>query len=70
MLDFRRDMISLSQKYPFIKKVIIDQNAWSDMCKSFDVMMGQEKGTTEKHIDMKNGSMMYESLYVEKLDEE
>ncbi len=54
MLEFRKDMISLSQKYPFIKKVIIDANSWSEMCASFDVMLGQEKGDTEKHINLKN----------------
>lgn len=69
MLDFRRDMVSLSQKYPFIKKVIIDADAWSEMCASFDVMLGNERGQTEKHIDLKSGSMCFEKLYVEKLDE-
>jgi len=70
MLEFRRDMISLSQKYPFVKKVIIDGKSWSKMCESFDVMLGNEKGETEKHIQVKNGSMCFEKLYVEKVDEE
>jgi hypothetical protein len=70
MLDFRRDMITLSQKYPFIKKVIIDSESWSEMCASFDVMLGQARGETEKHINLKNGSMCFEKLYVEKINEE
>lgn len=69
MLEFRKDMISLSQKYPFVKKVIIDADSWSEMCASFDVMLGQEKGGTEKHINLKNGSMCFEKLYVEKINE-
>jgi hypothetical protein len=69
MLDFRRDMVTLSQKYPFVKKVIIDEKAWSKMCESFDVMLGQAKGDTEKHINLKSGSMCFEKLYVEKVDE-
>ena len=69
MLNFRQDMIQLSLKYPFIKRVIIDEESWSEMCASFDVILGQEKGDTEKHINLKNGSMCFEKLYVEKINE-
>lgn len=70
MLDFRRDMVTLSLKYPFIKKVIIDGQAWSDMCKSFDKMLGEGEGHTENHIEQKSGSMCFEKLCVEKVNEE
>lgn len=69
MLDFRRDMITLSQKYPFVKKVIIDEKSWSKMCESFDTMLGEDKGHTESHIQSKNGSMCFEKLCVEKVNE-
>lgn len=65
MLNFRQDMIQLSLKYPFIKKVVINEESWSEMCSSFDKLLGQTKGDTEKHINLKKGSMRFENLYVE-----
>ena len=70
MLNFRQDMIQLSLKYPFIRKVIIDEESWSQMCASFDSLLGQTKGETENHIDLKQGSMCFEKLYVEKEKED
>jgi hypothetical protein len=66
MLNFRQDMIQLSLKYPFIKRVIIDEESWSEMCASFDKLLGQTKGETESHINLKQGSMCFEKLYVER----
>ncbi|NVM34829.1 MAG: hypothetical protein HWN81_04490 [Candidatus Lokiarchaeota archaeon] len=70
MLNFRQDMIQLSLKYPFITKVIIDEESWSQMCVSFDNLLGQTKGETENHIDLKQGSMRFEKLHVEKEKED
>jgi hypothetical protein len=70
MLDFRKDMLEISKKYPFIKKVLVSQDAWSEMCVSFDKTLHRSKGTTEKHIKDLNGSMRFEDLFVEKYDEE
>ena len=66
MLNFREDMIKLSQKYPFIESVVITPSAWSAMCNSFDKTLDREEGTTEGHIEEKNGSMKFETLFVEK----
>ena len=70
MLNFREEMIQLSLKYPFIKKIIISQEGWSDMCKSFDKMLEREAGETESHIKDLNGSMKFENLFVEPENEE
>lgn len=70
MLDFKKDMVSLSLKYPFIKKVMIDSESWGEMCVSFDKMLGEPQGYTEKYIESKSGSMCFQKLCVEKLDEE
>lgn len=66
MSTFRQDMINLSSKYSFVKKVIISDESWEDMCKSFDKDLDRSEGTTQKHIADLNGSMCFETLYVEK----
>lgn len=65
MMNFREDMIQLSLKYPFIKKVVIESDKFDRMCDSFDKTLNQEVGTVRKHIADKDGSMMFEELYVE-----
>lgn len=70
MNSFREDMIILSQKYPFIKKVVISDVGWSDMCKSFDKMLKREAGETEMHIKENQGSMKFDKLFVEPDNEE
>jgi len=65
VLEFRNDMLKLSKKYPDIVKVVITTGAWSKMCESFDGTLGEERGTTEQHIKDKNGSMTFETLFVE-----
>jgi len=66
--EFRLEMVKLSQKYPFIKRVTIDEDAWGAMCKSFDKNFDREEGTTEKHISSCDGSMKFQDLFVENED--
>lgn len=69
MIDFRNDMVKLSAKYPFIEKVIINKQAWRDMCNSFDKTLQRPEGETEKHIKDHDGFMKFENLFVEGKDE-
>jgi hypothetical protein len=65
MSQFRLDMIKLSQQYPFITKVIITQEGWRSMCKSFDKLLDEKEGHVAGHIKDKDGSMKFEQLFVE-----
>lgn len=49
---------------------MIDPESWGEMCVSFDKMLGEQQGYTEKYIESKSGSMCFQKLCVEKLDEE
>lgn len=68
MLEFRNDMLKLSQKYPDILKVIITKEAWGKLCSSFDATLGNSDGEVEAHIKKNNGSMQFERLFVEAED--
>jgi hypothetical protein len=70
MLGFRQEMMQLSLKYPFIKKVVIDNETFGEMCDSFDKTLGQEIGTVREHVKEKGGSFLFESLYVEPEDKD
>jgi len=65
MLEFRNDMLKLSQKYPDILKVVITKEAWTLLCSSFDSTLGNSEGEVETHIKENNGSMQFEKLFVE-----
>jgi hypothetical protein len=64
MLDFRQDMIKLSQKYPFITTVMIGEDAWLELCNTFDRQVGLEEGHTANNIKEKSGLMQFETLEV------
>ncbi len=68
MLEFRNDMLKLSKKYPDITKVVITKEAWGNLCSSFDKTLGNVDGDVENHIKECNGSMQFETLFVEKED--
>lgn len=65
MLEFRNDMLKLSQKYPDILKVVITKEAWTLLCSSFDSTLGNVEGEVETHIKENSGSMKFEKLFVE-----
>ena len=62
---FRADMIKFSQEYPFVTKVTITEEAWEELCKSFDRDLNREEGETAAHIKEKNGWMKFDTAFVE-----
>lgn len=70
MLEFRKDMLALAKKYPDIVKVVITPNAWAKMCESFDKQLKEKPGHVAAHIKEKGGSMQFEQMLVEPVNEE